>query len=486
MFKLAVKNIISRKSSFVIIGFIAFSVALLVLSNSIFDSTERGVENLFISGFTGDFAVRPVSERPCSLFGDETPIIGELTNLNRLVPFGEIAEFLKESPDVDAFSPQFSGRAFLENPVTGVRIPAFLFAIQPETYFKVMDGIRFLAGKPFSGKGAVLLNSSMAEQVGASVGGEIQFVVADGSTFRIRVASVSGIYQYADNNEVLNRICLVDVETFVSLMELSTASSSEESFSSGNYENSGAESFDIDDLFFESEDVFVSVGQEENLSAGNNLENLLSGKSETSAEQVAFDNSSWNFITGSLREGINPASFINRLNKLFEENGWPVEAVNWRQAGGASSIYLYWLRVILNAGILVVLGAGFIVVNNTLVINVLSRSKEIGTMRAVGASAGFISRLFMIETFILTISAGILGSVLGWIAGLCLTSAEISFSNQMLAQLFGGEVLTAFVSYRNILDVFVLVVLLGVIAWIYPVRTALSTSPTVAMQGEKG
>lgn len=486
LFKLALKNIISRKSSFAIIGFIAFSVSLFVLSNSIFDSTERGVENLFISGFTGDFAIRPLSERPCSLFGDETPIVGELTVLSRLVPFAEISDYLQESPYVEAFSPQFSGRAFLENQKTGIRIPVFLFAVQPETYFKVMDGISFDSGKPFSGKGSVLLNSDMAEKTGTSVGDEIQFVVADGTSFRIRVASVSGVYSYQDTNDVLNRICLIDVETFVSLMEISTVSYSGPEPDSSGEEGSPEDSFDIDNLFFESEDVIVNVDAEENLSASDSLKDLLASPDESLDEMLPADNSSWNFMTGKLIEGTNTTLFINRANKFFTEKGWPVEAVSWRQAGGSSSIYLYWLRVILNAGILVILCAGFIVVNNTLIINVLSRSKEIGTMRAVGASAGFISRLFMTETFILTFSAGIIGSVLGWLAGLCLTSAKISFSNQMLSQLFGGDVLTAFVSYKNIFDVFILVFILGIIAWIYPVRTALTMSPTVAMQGEKG
>ena len=59
-----------------IVIFIAFSVSLLVLSNAVFDSTERGVEKVFRSGFTGDFMIRPVSDRPCSLLGDETPIVG--------------------------------------------------------------------------------------------------------------------------------------------------------------------------------------------------------------------------------------------------------------------------------------------------------------------------------------------------------------------------------------------------------------------------
>lgn len=492
LFKLAVKNIVSRKSSFVIIAFIAFAVALFVLSNSIFDNSERGVENLFISGFTGDFMIRPVSERPYSLFGDETPIIGDLSAFDKVVPFAEIADFLEGSPEVAAFSPQLSGSAFIENPGERTRRQAVLFAVNPESYVDVMDGIRIVSGEVFSGKGFAMLNSVMAEELGVSAGDEIQFVIADGWTFRIRSATVSGIYRYADVSDTLDRICLLDVETFASLMDvdLATTYPLEGEGVSAQGSSPEAEDFSVDELFFGMEDVFLENSGEETASALEDLKTGLFLSGEGSAVAPVFDttaaNTSWHFITGKLADGKSPALFIHALNKVFRDKGWPVEAVNWRHAGGASALYLYWLRVIVNAGIFVVLVAGLIVINNTLVINVLSRSKEIGTMRAIGASRFFISRLFMAETFMLAVCAGVVGSVVGWLAGLCVTSARISFSNQMLSQLFGGKILTALVSYENILDVFILVLILGVIAWIYPVKTALSTSPTVSMQGEKG
>ena len=43
LFYLAFKNIVSRKSSFVIVLFIAFAVMLMAVINSVFDSTENGI-----------------------------------------------------------------------------------------------------------------------------------------------------------------------------------------------------------------------------------------------------------------------------------------------------------------------------------------------------------------------------------------------------------------------------------------------------------
>ena len=92
LFYLAFKNIVSRKSSFVIVLFIAFAVMLMAVINSVFDSTENGIEKVFSKSFTGDLAIFPKSDIPLSLFGDETPVTGTLTKINTLVPFNEISK----------------------------------------------------------------------------------------------------------------------------------------------------------------------------------------------------------------------------------------------------------------------------------------------------------------------------------------------------------------------------------------------------------
>ena len=114
LFYLAFKNIVSRKSSFVIVLFIAFAVMLMAVINSVFDSTENGIEKVFSKSFTGDLAVFPKSDIPLSLFGDETPVTGELTKINTLVPFNEISNCLNSVPEIEKSVPQVTGTAALE------------------------------------------------------------------------------------------------------------------------------------------------------------------------------------------------------------------------------------------------------------------------------------------------------------------------------------------------------------------------------------
>src|SRR5574344_1832050 len=121
---LAFKNCISRKSSLVIILFIAFAVSLLVVTNAVFDSTEHGVQETFVASCTGDFAVFPVAQTPLSVFGDETPVTGALTEVPRVVPFEDIMAAVSAVPGVRVCVPQVSGRALMEK--DGVRTPVAL------------------------------------------------------------------------------------------------------------------------------------------------------------------------------------------------------------------------------------------------------------------------------------------------------------------------------------------------------------------------
>ncbi|MBR5096104.1 MAG: hypothetical protein IK094_03240, partial [Treponema sp.] len=109
----AFKNIISRKSSLVIILFIAFSIAVLVMANAVFDGTKSGIEKTFSQNFTGDIVVRPKAQFPMSLFGDETPITGNLSELPQLIPYSDIYSYVTESEWIKQAVPQITGQAVL-------------------------------------------------------------------------------------------------------------------------------------------------------------------------------------------------------------------------------------------------------------------------------------------------------------------------------------------------------------------------------------
>ncbi|MCQ2241053.1 ABC transporter permease [Treponema sp.] len=471
LFYLAYKNIVSRKSSFVIILFIAFAISLMVLVNSIFDSTENGIESVYSKSFTGDIVIRPDAKIPLSLFGDETPVTGKLTEIPRLIPYMDIVNYVKDHPDVSGFVPQISGRAVVESDDSDKELET-LFGVEASEYFKLMTSIKVLEGTPYNpGERGIALSKQVAERYGVKTGDELQFLVEDKMTFRIRAAKVSCIYDYEIKNETLDTIILVDPFTMRSLLDMTDTS--ENIIIDENNQDLLTDD-DFDSLFEDAEDFEAEEIQTEEKKEA--VESVVIQPEET-------ESTAWNFLILQLKNRNEIKKTVAELNRYFKKSSWPVQAVNWRSAAGSTAMYLFWIRFIFNVGVIVVLCAGFIVINNTLVVNVLNRTQEIGTMRAEGASRKFVSAECMTETFMLTITAGILGCIIGAIASTCISSLHLNLGNSFLIQLFGNETLEFSVSFMTIVESMILSFILGIVGWIYPVHTALKVSPVKAMQG---
>lgn len=453
----------------------SFAAMLLSVANAVFDTTEQGVKNSFIHSFTGDFIIRPKSNVPLSLFGDETPVTGNLTVIDKIVPYTDIMATLNSYSEISSTVNQISGMAMME--FAGHRLPVSLFGVPGKDYVSTMDSIQILSGEPYSTQEkSIMLSSKIANKINAKVGDTIQFTVADGPSFRIRAATIRAIFSYKVDNAIFDKFVLVSPDVVRSLLGITENISSNIEIEEDKI-SLLEDDLDIMDLFGSADDV-GAIFEEENTEETFSNENIIE-------EESSFENSSWNFIICKLKPNEKSNIIINKLNRTFKKNQWPVEAVNWRNAAGSTALYLYWMRIILNAGIIIVLIAGFIVVNNTLVINVMDRTQEIGTMRAIGASRFYISIEEMLETLILAFISAILGCILSFIVTEFITNIKITFSNSFLIQLFGSSALTIKLTFKNIVGIFSLMFGLGLIGWIYPVVNALKVNPVQAMYGAK-
>ncbi len=474
LFYLAFKNIISKKSSFVIMLFIAFAIAMLVVTNSVFDSTERGVQETYIDAFTGDIMIRPKCENPLSLFGDESPITVNKTDIPILSHYDEIRGVLESLPEIRDIQPQLTGMCLIMNELLKQRT-CFAFGIDAESYCKAMPSIKIIEGEPWKkGEKGIMLTKGAAKQMGFSVGDQVYFAYSVGLSSRARSAPLTAIYEYSADNPVLEKIALINPELMRSLFDITEYTSAADVQLSEEKEDFFDS--DLDSLFADSTDSATPIFTEEEKIDEDELSKI---------EESYQSSSTWNFIVCHLNDANDSKRVLASLNALFKENDWPAEAVNWRSSAGNTAFYLYLLRVILNIGIIVILIAGFIVINNTLVINVLDRIREIGTMRAIGANKRYISLECMTETLMMTICAGIVGCILGSIGSGLITLMHIRFGNSFLQQLFGNGALVTTLTFKNLAESFMISVVLGLIAWIYPVLNALSVNPVQAMQGAK-
>lgn len=495
--RFALKNVLSRKSSIVIVAFIAFSLSLLIVANAVFDGTDSGMERTFVSSFTGDFVIRPKANFPLSLFGDETPVTGALSNIPHLVPYTQVFEYVLQTEGVAAVTPQFTGMAAIN--IGGEELDATeavaVFGIKADEYAGIMSGINITKGVPIAkgGRGA-MLNESMVSAIEAeggsvNVGDTVQLIVPNGVSATIRAVPVTAIYRYPVTNPMLDRIVLVDAPTVRDLMgaqdvseDVDIAENERDLIAMGGEDGAGDENAGgIDELF---EDAADTASEEvgANMIAEEFTKSLA--LDNANAKESTGESTVWNFLLCKASDRRAVKAIIARLNYHFKKNDWPIEAIKWRNAAGGTVNLVYYLRVISNVGILLILLVGFIVVNNTLTVSALGRICETGTIRALGGTRSFVALQFFCETFLLTFTAGVLGIGIGAALNAALNSAQVRLGNSYLQQLFGSATLATRLTLSNIKGEMTLAVLLAFAGTFLPARIALSTSPVDAMRGQ--
>jgi ABC-type antimicrobial peptide transport system permease subunit len=232
-----------------------------------------------------------------------------------------------------------------------------------------------------------------------------------------------------------------------------------------------------DDIF---NDIF-SINENEAITEEFSAEALELYLSENKTEEtVNLSGGDWNFIILKLENNKKTGSFISSLNKKIEPYG--VTAVDWRIAAGTSAILLLLVQALFNIGVFLVCIAGVITVINILLIGVLRRTREIGTLRAIGASDMYIASLILQENLVLTVFAGAVGILGGILFIKWINSLSMIIQNELIASLLGGNVLSlGFIPSVAVLA-FILAVLLGIVVSIYPINVTVRVEPMEAVR----
>ncbi|NNM66591.1 MAG: FtsX-like permease family protein, partial [Spirochaetales bacterium] len=122
-----------------------------------------------------------------------------------------------------------------------------------------------------------------------------------------------------------------------------------------------------------------------------------------------------------------------------------------------------------------------ITIINSLVLSVMERTPEIGTLRALGAQKSFIRSLFVTETLAIAGIFGLLGILIGCAGVLILGATGIVINNDFLQILFGARDLRPRLSWNQVEMALGLTLGIGLVSWIYPVSLALKVSPLKAI-----
>ena len=284
---------------------------------------------------------------------------------------------------------------------------------------------------------------------------------------------LAGIYKYVASNEALDRVVLADVTTVRSLADFTLGYETADS-SARNEDIDNA--FDMDNLFAENTDVQQDMETEFDLTG---LESVLADTADRDS-LVLTDNGAWNFILVKAEEG-KEAEMINALNRGLASGETGARVLSWRRAAGNAALAVFAVQSLFNIGMgFLVLGA-LLVIMNSFVISVFERTAEIGTMRSLGAQGGFIRKLFVTESLVLTMTSALAGIILGILLALLIENSSLHLENPLLISLFGGTEIHTGITLSIVALHAGLALLVGALAWIYPVHLAIRVQPISAM-----
>lgn len=505
--QIAFKNTWEHKAkSLIMILLIAIGVGILLTGNSIFYTSEKFLHNTFIENYTGDIMITGIMQKKnyeATLFGEYTrgPSVSFGENNMPYIPQKEKIETkLNSIPEVKTYANSAFGIGLTS--YDGIpddweasgdhsffKILTLLLGIDSANYWKTFDSIEIIEGSipensdtPF-----ILLDSENFPQNfekyyerPLKVNDQIlikNLSMSSGSAVSVRVA---GFFKVKRGREIDGRIAYMDITSLRTLMgmtaganvaqeipdsiDLSLSNQSEDDLFSDSFDNS----FAIEEFNTESNFTMTSVDS-------------ILGDTTLRDKLNMPDEDAWHHITIKLQNSKDTDKIIQELTTWFKDEGIEAKAVNWVNAAQQYTDAIFIFKQAFNIILIIFAVVLFLVIMNALIVSVIERTKEIGTMRAIGASKGFVRSLFLFETLFLSIIGVAGGIILSTGIVTLLNALNIAITNDTLKQLLGKSFYVS-MDYMSALWSFIMVLIAGFLANMYPMWLALRISPLKAMQ----
>jgi lipoprotein-releasing system permease protein len=156
-----------------------------------------------------------------------------------------------------------------------------------------------------------------------------------------------------------------------------------------------------------------------------------------------------------------------------------LNAVSWIEANAEILNLLNTQKVFVNVFYILIYGIAGFGIANTLITIVAQRTREIGILKAMGASQKSIMIVFLFQSVILGAIGLVLGTILGYIATVTLQSYKIAVPQEMY---FGLQTLPLEVEPLNFVYAAFFAFIINIISGIYPARKAAKLDPVKAIE----
>lgn len=502
LLRIAWRNLMRHRTKSLVIGALLFLGALIMtVGNGVLAGMDRGLRTNMVDRFLGHLVVVSTNQEHDYVFftpmGESVELLRGYTNIRRV---------LADLPFVERFLPVTRGAAMVlsEDGPGGFSI---LFGVKLDEYQAMFrTNVELLEGRPWTeGERGILLTADIRGRLHETTGHwylpagaplartnltpaarsnaaygtlltrtnlVLMGFANDGSTLDVLVP-VRGVHRYRVFNRLWSFINLVDLETFRECFNYTTAADAEVRLTAA--QKKALEADEPDEILR----LFEATGTAEP-SAPQPAAADLRAKTRRAAKPD-LDAGAYNFVLVKLRPGTDFRKAERDLQSALRAAAADGRVLGWRRAAGQIGEMATIVRGALFVFVLFVYFVAAIVIMNTLIMNAIERTPEIGMMRAIGATKGFIGRMFVAETFLLSFVFGGAGILLGSLTVRLLALLRITSTNEILQLLFGGDVFHPVLDLPTFAMGLLQLLFVTFASVLYPVAVARSITPLQAI-----
>ncbi len=489
-FKIAWRNLWRHKGKSLVIGVILFfGAVLMTVGNGMISGMEEGLSDNIVNLFTGDIVV--ISNEQ-----EKDDILFEFSGkpLKVIKDYQAVKEVLNKEEVIAEFLPATAGYVYVFNPGSDLGNVGLL-GVDIQRYQKMFpESIKITEGRNLKpGEKGLLVSEEArkqgfdfmdfwlvpenteldrsklpedAKQQGANlqIQKDLVFMGASdsNSTVDVRVP-VKGIMRYKSLNKIWGNYCIIDIESFREAHNYVTGADSQVELS--KEQQNLMETEDLDQLFTTGSTVENGVLTDKSISVKD-----IQAQTAKSSKKYNVDDGAYNLAFIRLKQGVSPQKALQTLNNFFKENNLNVRAISWKNAMGTIGSMAAMIKIALNVFIIFIFFVAIIVIMNTLSMAALERVSEIGMMRAIGARKGFLRKMFVYETGLLSFFFGGLGILMGIVIIYIVRVANITTTNEILQMVYGGDRLNPLFTFADLLIGIFELGFVTFLAVLYPLR----------------
>jgi ABC-type lipoprotein release transport system permease subunit len=176
---------------------------------------------------------------------------------------------------------------------------------------------------------------------------------------------------------------------------------------------------------------------------------------------------------------------MKNLEGVLEKAGLKMKVIDWQRASGIVGQFIIVIRMVLYIAIFIIFTVALVIINNSMVMATMERVTEIGTMRAIGAQKNLVLSMFLLETIVLGLIAGAMGSGVAAAIVLWLGQVGMPATSDVTVFMFGGPRLYPAIHLSNVVFGMFTILLVSVVSTLYPAYLAAKIQPVMAMRAKE-